>query len=39
MRSSSDWACAKEECCRFFLEGGVVVAALSWNIYVRETLP
>jgi hypothetical protein len=28
-RTSSDWASAKEERCRFSLEGGVVVAVLS----------
>jgi hypothetical protein len=33
-----DRASAKEECSRFTLEGGVVVAALFWYAHLMETL-
>ncbi len=37
-RNCSDLASAREENCKFSLEGKVVVAALSWHVHVREAL-
>jgi hypothetical protein len=38
IENSCDQASAKEESCRFSLEGGVVVAALFWYAHLMETL-